>query len=234
MSRQSVHQSLRVHVPHLEQPVRTSRHQEAVVMRHRHGLHLLAVRVRTPATGDQLSAGLSSAQTPDDEVSIAQARDGLVSGQDGRALRVRVQTPEAGLHDVVAGEGHVEYDELGVVVEGVVEARQDVAVVLREVEIADVVVVADGRVVAHLLDGLVAEEVPHHDAGAVAVLVGLAEDDLVAVSHDAESRAVLVFRHLQGLPRREVPDLRNKQTNKQINKHTNTHTNKHTNQSINR
>ena len=78
---------------------------------------------------DQLTERLSCAHAPNDELATAQACHHLVVLEDGRALRLRVEREDVRVVLVVVVDGEVEDEEVGVSVERVLEASDDVSVV---------------------------------------------------------------------------------------------------------
>jgi len=78
----------------------------------------------------------------------------------------------------------------------VLEPGDDVAIVLGEIKVADVVGKSDAGVTGYLAQLLVAKNVPDDDNCVLAVLVRAAEQHSFAVVHHAAGRAQLVAPHV--------------------------------------
>lgn len=210
MSTQSPKQLLRLQIPHLQRRIRRSRDEELTILRHAQIGHLSLMSRLTehiPRRRHQLPQWLPSAHAPDDQLARPSSGHRFLVLEDRRDLCLGVQDGYLRRYGMEVVDRQVEGDEVGLLVEGVLEAGDDVSVVLGQVQVTDLVSESDATVVLDLAKRFVAEDVPDDDRRSSAVLLCPPEYHSLSVTHQAAGGAQLVLAHLQRSTGVEVPEL---------------------------
>ena len=213
VSPECIQQAVSLHAPHLQRGISGRRHEILPISGYIQGLHLTQVGGgdRQPALvhlrcrRHHLAQGLASAHAPNDELPLAGSGDSLVIIQYGSNVSVGVEGDDLRLLVVVGGQ--VEDDVVRVSVVAVLEASDDVTIVVAQLEEADIVRESDGSVVLEFPHGLVCHHVPDDYRGSGPEFVSTSQDDPLSVRHQTTGRAQLVLSHIEWITSLKVPDL---------------------------
>lgn len=210
MSTQSPKQLLWLQIPHFQRRIRRSRNEELTILRHTQIRHLSLMSSLTehiPRRGHQLPQWLPSTHAPNDQLAWPSSSNRFLVFEHRRYLCLGVQDSYLRRYGMEVVDRQVEGDKVGLLVEGVLEAGDDVSIVLGQAEVTDLVSESDASVILDLTKRFVSEDVPDNDRCTSAELLCSTEYHSLSVSHQAAGCAQLILAHLQRASGVEVPEL---------------------------